>query len=73
MAISLRLTDEETTLIKKYADLKKMTVSDLIRQTMLERIEDEYDLTAFRKAIDDHESNPITYSHDDTKKMLELE
>ena len=73
MAISLRLTDEETTLIKKYADLKKMTVSDLIRQTMLARIEDEYDLTAFRKAIDDHESNPITYSHDETKKMLELE
>lgn len=73
MAISLRLTDEETTLIKTYADLKKMTVSDLIRQTMLERIEDEYDLAAFRKALEEHEKNPTTYSHDDTKKMLELE
>lgn len=73
MAISLRLTDEETTLIKKYADLKKMTVSDLIRQTMLERIEDEYDLAVFRKALEEHEKNPTTYSHDETKKMLELE
>lgn len=44
MTISLRLNDEDTLLIKKYAELNKMSVSELIRQTVMERIENEYDL-----------------------------
>ena len=44
MTISLRLNDEDTMLIKKYAEINKISVSDLIRQSVLERIENEYDL-----------------------------
>lgn len=50
-----------------------MTVSDFIRQTVLERIEDEFDLVAYDKAMEDYKSNPVTYSHDETRKMLELD
>ncbi len=73
MAISLRLTEEESILIKKYADFKKMSVSELIRQTILERIEDEYDLDAYEKAMEEYRQNPKTYSHEEVKKMLELD
>ena len=48
--ISLRLSEYEDNLIKNYAALRKMNISELIRQAVLERIEDEYD-TIIRKSI----------------------
>ena len=38
MVISLRLTEDESDLIRNYEELKKLSVSELIRQTVLERI-----------------------------------
>lgn len=42
MTISLRLNEQDTKLIKSYAQLKGISVSELIRQSVLERIETEY-------------------------------
>lgn len=72
MTISLRLNDEDTMLIKKYAEINKLSVSDLIRQTVLERIESEYDLEMFEKAMAEYSENPVTYSLDDVEKELGL-
>ena len=46
MTISLRLTNENTNLIKSYAELNGITVSEFLRRSALERIEDEFDLKA---------------------------
>lgn len=73
MSISLRLSDEEDALIRKYAELKKMSVSELIRETVLERIEDEYDLAAYDKAIETYHQNPVTYTHREVIQLLEDE
>lgn len=73
MTISLKFTDEESALIRSYAALKKMSVTELIRQTVLERIEDEYDLVAYEKAIEEYRDHPITYSHEDVEKILSNE
>ena len=67
MTISLRLNDEDTLLIKKYAELNKMSVSELIRQTVMERIENEYDLELFNKAINEYKDDPVTYSLDEVE------
>ena len=72
MTISLRLSDDDTMLIKKYAELNKMSVSDLIRQSVLERIESEYDLEVFDKAMAEYKENPVTYSLDTVEKDLRL-
>lgn len=72
MTISLRLNDEDTMLIKKYAEINKISVSDLIRQTVMERIENEYDLEMFDKAMAEYKNNPVTYSLDDVEKELGL-
>ena len=72
MTISLRLSDEDTMLIKKYAEINKMSVSDLIRQSVLERIENEYDLETFNKAMTEYKANPATYSLDEVEKELGL-
>ena len=73
MTISLRLSDEDTALIKKYAELHNLSLSELIRQTLMERIENEFDLAAYEKAMDEYRENPVTYSHDEVRKMLELD
>lgn len=49
--ISLRLEDEDALLIKQYASRKQMTVSELIRKTVRERIAEEFDLRAYQKAV----------------------
>lgn len=73
MAISLRLSNEDTMLFKKYAEMNGISVSELVRQSVLERIEDEYDLKAYEQAIAEYKKNPITYSHEEVARMLNLE
>ena len=73
MTISLRLSDEDTMLIKKYAELNRLSVSDLIRQSVMERIENEYDLEMFDKAMEEYRRNPVTYSLDEVEKELGLQ
>lgn len=73
MTISLRLSDEDSLLIKKYAELNRLSVSDLIRQTVMERIETEYDLEMFDKAMAEYKKNPVTYSLTDVERELGLQ
>lgn len=71
MAISLRLSEEDTILIKNYAAIHNISVSDLIRQSVMEKIEDEYDLKAFEKAMEDYRKDPVTYSMEEVGKELD--
>lgn len=72
MTISLRLNEEDSMLIKKYAEINKLSVSDLIRQSVMERIETEYDLQMFDKAMEEYKNNPATYSLEEVEKELGL-
>lgn len=73
MTISLRLSPEETKLFKNYADLNGITMSELVRQSVLQRIEDEYDLAAYEKAMAEFQKNPVTYSLDEIERELGLQ
>ncbi|MBQ9266903.1 MAG: ribbon-helix-helix protein, CopG family [Clostridia bacterium] len=72
MTISVRLNDEDTKLIKAYAKMNKITLSELLRNAIMEKIEDEYDLKSYKKAKEEYEKNPTTYSMDEMKKELGL-
>ena len=72
MAISLRLNDEDTVLIKKYAELNGMSVSELVRQSVLMRIEEEYDIKAYDEAIAKYHEDSKTYSLDEVEEELGL-
>lgn len=71
MTISLRLTEEDTQLFKSYAALHGISVSELVRQAVLERIEDEHDLRVYDEAIKRYRQNPVTYSHEEVRQLLE--
>jgi len=72
MTISLRLSDSDSELIRKYAELNGMSVSELVRQSVLERIEDEYDLAAYKAALEAHRAEPKTCSLAEAEKELGL-
>ena len=44
MTISVRLNEKDTKLIQTYAKMHNISLSDLIRNAVLEKIENEYDL-----------------------------
>ena len=69
--ISLRLNDRDDALIRKYAELHNVDLSTFIRQSVLEKIEDEYDLALFDKVWDE-EKNQERISHEELKKDLGL-
>lgn len=70
MTISVRLNEEDTELIKAYAKINHVSLSDLIRNAVLEKIENEHDLKAYYEAIDEYKKNPKTYTHEEVKKIL---
>ena len=72
MTISVRLSDKDTELIKAYADMNNISLSDLIRNAVLEKIEDEYDLESYNKAMEEYKNNPKTYTLDEVKEELGL-
>ena len=45
--ISLRVSEEELKLFQDFAKLNQTSLSELIRRTMLSKLEDEYDLQVF--------------------------
>lgn len=45
--ISLRVPEEELSAFKAYAAINGSSLSDTIRSTMIERIEDEFDMRVF--------------------------
>jgi len=73
MTISLRLNEADSILFKKYAELHGISVSELLRRSVIEHIEEEYDLQAYEEAIAEYHENPITYSLDEVEKELGLE
>ena len=72
MTISVRLNEEDTNIIKAYAAMNNISLSDLIRNAVMEKIENEYDLEFYEKAMKKYKANPKTYSMEEVKKELGL-
>lgn len=73
MPISVRLNEQDEKLFKAYAKSNNISISDLIRNTVFEKIEDEYDLQVYRESLEEYNNNPISYSHEEVCKMLGIE
>ena len=73
MTISFRLSETDSVLFKKYAEMNGISISELVRRSVLEHIEEEYDLQADEKALAEYKENPITYTLDEVEKELGLQ
>lgn len=72
MSISIRLNEQENEMIKTFAKINNMSVSEFIRKAVMVRIEDEIDLQDYQKAMADFKKNPVTYSMEEVAKELGL-
>ena len=72
MTISIRLNEEDAKLIKSYAELNKTTISEFVRNAIMEKIEDEYDFKCYYKSKKEFDENPKTYTLEEVKKELGL-
>ena len=72
MVISIRMTDEEKQLADAYAKLKGISLSEAIKRSYFEKIEEEYDIALADVALREYEKNLKTYTHHEIKKMLGL-
>ncbi len=73
MSISLRVSERERELIKSFAKLYGESVSEYIRRTVMERIEDEFDLQTYREAKAEYDEDPATYSTEELAKELGID
>lgn len=72
MTISVRLNEKDAELVKAYAEMNNISLSDLIRNAILEKIENEYDLECYEKAMKEYKQDPKTYTLEEVKKELDL-
>ncbi len=72
MAISLRLSNNEKSLIKNHASLHNIRISELFRQAVMEKIEDEYERQCYDNAMKLYSEDQTTYTLDEVEKELGL-
>lgn len=71
--ISLRVPEEELKIFKSYAQLNNWSLSEAIRETMFEKIEDELDLKVFEEYENEKANGTlITRPIDELWKNLEI-
>ncbi|MBT2732027.1 type II toxin-antitoxin system RelB family antitoxin [Carnobacterium sp. ISL-102] len=68
--VSLRIDTQEEQLIKEYAKANNISVSALFRNAVLEKIEDEIDLSLYNQAMSEHKEDPKSISFEDMLKEL---
>ena len=68
--MTMRIDDADAAVVRKYARFEGKTISDFIRDAVLEKIEDQQDLAALRSAI--AEDDGTRYSHEQVLAELGL-
>lgn len=67
---TMRIAKQDAELLQKFADFNGMTFSEFARKAMFEMIEDQSDLIALRKAMQEDDGTRI--SHEDMMKEFGL-
>jgi len=69
VSTAIRFAPEEKSWIQKYADFQGKSFSDVVRDAVLEKIEDEADLRAYDAAL--AAGGDASYSMDEIDKMFD--
>ena len=69
---SIRMSKEEEELIRAYCELHGLSISTALKQALLEKIEDEYEIKWAEEALEEYKKDPETYTLEEVEKMLDL-
>ncbi len=71
--VNVRISEEDKDLFSKYAQFNNMTLSELFRTAVMEKIEDEYDLEVVRDYEERKERGEVEYiTHEELLRELDL-
>lgn len=70
--VTLRVSEEEKKVMKKIADFKGLKLSTMIKDIVLNSIEDEFDINIADKAYQEYLDDPKTYSMEEMKERYGL-
>ena len=68
--ITLRINDDDDNLIRNYAKVNNISISELMRKAVLEKIENEIDLDLYNQAMKENKEKPQDIGFDEM--MTEL-
>ena len=71
MRVYVNLTKEETKAAKEYAKRQNLSLSKAMKEAFFKKVEDEYDIALADAALREFEKDPVTYSHEEVKKMFD--
>lgn len=72
MNLSLDLTEEEITMLEKFAVKHNISTAEFVKNTVLERIKDEQDAEVYETAMKTYNRNPRGYTHSSVMRELGL-
>ena len=68
--LSLRISEEDLELAKKFSKVKGKSVSELLRESLLEKIEDYMDYQDAVNALKEYEQDEVSFDTDTVKRVL---
>ena len=68
--MTMRLDETDAEVVRKYAEFEGKTISDVIRDAVFEKIEDQQDLATLREAI--AVDDGVRYTHEQVLAELGL-
>lgn len=69
-SITIRLNPKEKKYIQNYVKMNNKIVSEFVRENLLEKLEDEYDLIELEKAIKEFEKDKTIYTPEEAWGIL---
>jgi len=69
---TVRMSDRDKALMESYAEFYGITLSEFIRQSVLERLEDEFDIRSADEAYSEYLEDPETVPFEDVKRKYGL-
>ena len=70
--VTTTFSDETFALMESFAKEQEVNLSDVMRQKMLDWLEDQEDLRDAEAAYEEYLKNPVSYSLDEVKAELGL-
>lgn len=70
--INLKLSQDELAVFTAFAASKKTTIEELLKKTLFEKIEDEYDAMIAKEALFEFKANPYTLTVKEIQKKYNL-
>lgn len=70
--VSIRLNEEEKHIFTEYANFHGKVLSTLMKECLIEKMEEELDTKLLAEAKEYNKKHPQTYTHEEIKKDLGL-